>query len=76
VFACFEVASTHYRWPEPEVARSENIRWVDRAGLSRADARLLDSDAIVSHSIRGEIGAHPLDPSASRSFGVEASNFQ
>jgi NADPH-dependent ferric siderophore reductase len=32
VLACFEVASTHYRWPEPEVARPEGIRWVDRAG--------------------------------------------
>ena len=32
VLACFEVASTHHRWPEPEVARSENIRWVDRTG--------------------------------------------
>jgi NADPH-dependent ferric siderophore reductase len=32
VLACFEVASTHYRWPEPEVARPEDVRWVDRAG--------------------------------------------
>jgi NADPH-dependent ferric siderophore reductase len=32
VFACFEVASMDHRWPEPEVARPEDIRWVDRAG--------------------------------------------
>jgi NADPH-dependent ferric siderophore reductase len=32
VFACFEVASMHHRWPETEVARPEDIRWVDRAG--------------------------------------------
>jgi NADPH-dependent ferric siderophore reductase len=32
VVACFEVASMDYRWPKPELARPENIRWVDRAG--------------------------------------------
>jgi NADPH-dependent ferric siderophore reductase len=32
VFACFEVASMDHRWPEPEVARPEEVRWVDRAG--------------------------------------------
>lgn len=32
VLACFEVASTDHRWPDPEFARSEAIRWVDRAG--------------------------------------------
>jgi NADPH-dependent ferric siderophore reductase len=32
VFACFEVASIDHRWPDPEVARPEDIRWVDRAG--------------------------------------------
>jgi len=32
VHACFEVASMNRRWPEPEVARPEVVRWVDRAG--------------------------------------------
>jgi len=32
VLACFEVASTDHRWPEPELARPEDIQWVDRAG--------------------------------------------
>ncbi len=32
VLACFEVASMDHRWPDPEVARSEAVRWVDRAG--------------------------------------------
>ena len=31
-WACFEVASMDHRWPEPEVARPEEVRWVDRAG--------------------------------------------
>ena len=32
VLACFEVPSTDHRWPELEVARPEDIHWVDRAG--------------------------------------------
>jgi NADPH-dependent ferric siderophore reductase len=32
VLACFEVASIDHRWPEPEVARPEDVRWVDRVG--------------------------------------------
>ena len=32
VLACFEVASTNRRWPEPEITRPEKVRWVDRAG--------------------------------------------
>jgi len=32
VLACFEVASMDHRWPDPEVARPEKVRWVDRAG--------------------------------------------
>jgi len=32
VLACFEVASMDRRWPDPEVARPEAVRWVDRAG--------------------------------------------
>ena len=32
VLAGFEVASTDHRWPEPELARPQDIRWVDRAG--------------------------------------------
>jgi NADPH-dependent ferric siderophore reductase len=32
VLACFEVASMNHRWPECEVARPEEIHWVDRAG--------------------------------------------
>jgi NADPH-dependent ferric siderophore reductase len=32
VFACFEVTSTERRWPGPEVARPDEVRWVDRAG--------------------------------------------
>jgi NADPH-dependent ferric siderophore reductase len=32
VLACFEAASMDHRWPEPEVARPEGIRWVDRVG--------------------------------------------
>jgi len=32
VLACFEVASTDHRWPEPEITRPEKVRWVDRAG--------------------------------------------
>jgi NADPH-dependent ferric siderophore reductase len=32
VLACFEIASMVHRWPEPEVARPEAIRWVYRAG--------------------------------------------
>jgi NADPH-dependent ferric siderophore reductase len=32
VLACFEVFSTDYRWPEREVARPEDIRWVNRVG--------------------------------------------
>jgi NADPH-dependent ferric siderophore reductase len=32
VLACFEVASMDHRWPEREVARPEDIHWVDRAG--------------------------------------------
>jgi NADPH-dependent ferric siderophore reductase len=32
VLGCFEVASMDHRWPEPEVARPEDIRWVDRDG--------------------------------------------
>ena len=32
VLACFEVASMDHRWPELEVARPEEVRWLDRAG--------------------------------------------
>ena len=32
VVACFEVASMDHRWPEPEVARPEEVRWLGRAG--------------------------------------------
>lgn len=32
VIACFEVASMNYRWPEPEMVRPEEVRWVDRVG--------------------------------------------
>jgi NADPH-dependent ferric siderophore reductase len=32
VFACFEVTSMERRWPAPEVARPEEVRWVDGAG--------------------------------------------
>jgi NADPH-dependent ferric siderophore reductase len=34
VLACFEIASMDHRWPEPEVARPEKVRWVNRAGRS------------------------------------------
>jgi NADPH-dependent ferric siderophore reductase len=32
VLACFEVTSMERRWPKREVARPEQVRWVDRAG--------------------------------------------
>jgi NADPH-dependent ferric siderophore reductase len=32
VLAWFEVASMDHHWPEPEVARPEKVRWVDRTG--------------------------------------------
>ncbi len=32
VLACFEVASMNHRWPKCEVARPEEIHWVDRVG--------------------------------------------
>jgi NADPH-dependent ferric siderophore reductase len=32
VLACFEVESMDHRWPEPELARPENVRWVTRSG--------------------------------------------
>lgn len=32
VHACFEVASTDHRWPEPEVVRPKVVGWVDRVG--------------------------------------------
>src|SRR5262249_52812448 len=32
VLACFEVASMDHRWPDPELARPEKVRWVARAG--------------------------------------------
>jgi NADPH-dependent ferric siderophore reductase len=32
VHACFEVASMDHRWPEPEMARPEQVHWVMRAG--------------------------------------------
>ena len=32
VLACFEVASLDHRWPDPELARPEKVRWVARAG--------------------------------------------
>jgi NADPH-dependent ferric siderophore reductase len=32
VHACFEVASMNHRWPEPEIARPEQVHWVARAG--------------------------------------------
>jgi NADPH-dependent ferric siderophore reductase len=30
--ACFEVGSMDYRWPDAELARPDQVRWVDRAG--------------------------------------------
>jgi NADPH-dependent ferric siderophore reductase len=41
VFACFEVASMDHRWPEPEVARPEGIRWVESRQATRLGALLL-----------------------------------
>jgi NADPH-dependent ferric siderophore reductase len=32
LLACFEVTSMECRWPKPEVARPEKVRWVHRAG--------------------------------------------
>jgi NADPH-dependent ferric siderophore reductase len=32
VYACFEVASMNRRWPEPEMARPEQVHWIARAG--------------------------------------------
>jgi NADPH-dependent ferric siderophore reductase len=41
VFACFEVASMDYRWPEPEIVRAEEVRWVGSRRKTRLGARLL-----------------------------------
>ena len=41
VLACFEVASLDHRWPDPELARPEKVRWVAPSRATRLGAPLL-----------------------------------
>jgi NADPH-dependent ferric siderophore reductase len=84
VFACFEVASMDHRWPEPEIARPEQVYWVPRVGrigsalLSWLARQSLPSASSTTAYVTGEawlcamVHAHLVRERGFRSASVRA----